>query len=238
VGDGTLGLADHSPYDAIVVAAAATRVPPALVEQLAESGRLVQPMGPGGNEIVAKFRKRGGRLVREGDVASARFVPLIAGPGGDLREPDFNLLVSTLPFRPGRARREVVARVRRLTGAVPSVGQLLGHGILAVRVAAEPRDVVQRLRTLCVRDPRALRSTRKWVPVDRWTRAELPAMREAVTRLRSRIGPNETWRMTLRTADGHHAIEPEPDHSLAGRADRRQGRSRPPGQGRAGAALR
>jgi protein-L-isoaspartate(D-aspartate) O-methyltransferase len=86
VGDGTLGLADHAPYDAIVVAAAAPRVPPALVKQLAEGGRLVQPMGPGGNEIVAKFRKRGGWLVRGADVVGARFVPLIAGPVGDLRE--------------------------------------------------------------------------------------------------------------------------------------------------------
>jgi protein-L-isoaspartate(D-aspartate) O-methyltransferase len=84
-GDGTLGLPAHAPYDAIVVAAAAPVVPPALVDQLREGGRLVQPMGPGGNEIVAKFRKRGGRLAREASVVGARFVPLIAGPAGDAR---------------------------------------------------------------------------------------------------------------------------------------------------------
>jgi hypothetical protein len=36
-------------------------------------------MGPGGNEIVAKFRKRGDRVVREADLVGARFVPLLTG---------------------------------------------------------------------------------------------------------------------------------------------------------------
>jgi protein-L-isoaspartate(D-aspartate) O-methyltransferase len=79
VGDGTLGLPSHAPYEAIVVAAASPSVPPALVEQLAEDGRLIQPMGPGGDETVTKFRKRHGKLVRSGHVVEARFVPLISG---------------------------------------------------------------------------------------------------------------------------------------------------------------
>jgi tRNA acetyltransferase TAN1 len=64
-------------------------------------------------------------------------------------------------------------------------------------VALDPREVVRRLRALCERDPRAFRYTLKWVPVDRWTRPELPAMQEAVAQLRSRIGPDETWRMSV-----------------------------------------
>jgi protein-L-isoaspartate(D-aspartate) O-methyltransferase len=208
VGDGTLGLPDHAPYDAIVVAAAAPTVPPALVEQLTEGGRLVQPVGPGGDEIVAKYRKRGGRLVREATVVGARFVPLIAGPPGGLREPEFNLLVSTLPLAPGRARNEVVARLRKLTDATPDVVQPLARGILAVKVAADARDVVQRLRTLCARDPGAFRFTLKWVPVDRWTRPELPAMQEAIAQLRSRIGPDETWRMTVERRAGTTSVDP------------------------------
>jgi protein-L-isoaspartate(D-aspartate) O-methyltransferase len=87
VGDGSLGLASHAPYQAIVVAAAFPTVPPALVEQLADNGRLVQPMGRGGDEIVEKFRKRGGTLVPLGDLVRACFVPLIV-EAGPRRRPD------------------------------------------------------------------------------------------------------------------------------------------------------
>ncbi|MDQ3948991.1 MAG: protein-L-isoaspartate(D-aspartate) O-methyltransferase [Gemmatimonadota bacterium] len=78
-GDGTRGLLEHAPYDAIVIAAAAPTVPPALVEQLADGGRLVQPIGRGGDELVTKFRKRDGRLVDEGMLTPAFFVPLVSG---------------------------------------------------------------------------------------------------------------------------------------------------------------
>ncbi len=208
VGDGTRGLPEHAPYDAIVVAAAAPGVPPALVEQLKEDGRLVQPMGPGGSEVVTKFRKRGGRLSREASVVGASFVPLIAGPVAGPLAPDFNLLVSTLPLAPGRARREVVTRLRKLTGIAPEVPQILARGILAVRVTRDPREVVPRLRALCERDPRAFRYTLKWVPVDRWTRPELGAMKEAVVALRSRIGPNETWRMSIERRTDTMPLDP------------------------------
>jgi protein-L-isoaspartate(D-aspartate) O-methyltransferase len=78
-GDGTRGLPEHAPYDAIVIAAAAPTVPPALVEQLDDGGRLVQPIGRGGDELVTKFTKRDGRLVEEGTLTAARFVPLVSG---------------------------------------------------------------------------------------------------------------------------------------------------------------
>jgi protein-L-isoaspartate(D-aspartate) O-methyltransferase len=81
VGDGTLGLADRAPYDAIVVSAAAPLVPGPLLEQLAEGGRLVHPVGPGGMDDVTAFRKVTGRLVREGPVTPAHFVPLVGRYG-------------------------------------------------------------------------------------------------------------------------------------------------------------
>lgn len=75
-GDGSAGLPDQAPFDAVVVSAASPEVPDPLVEQLAEGGCLVQPIGRGGGEDVICFEKRGGDLVRRSSVTPARFVPL------------------------------------------------------------------------------------------------------------------------------------------------------------------
>jgi protein-L-isoaspartate(D-aspartate) O-methyltransferase len=76
VNDGSLGLPERAPYQGIVVAAAAPEVSQALVAQLAEGGRLVQPLGTGGNERVAAFVKHAGRLVERATLGGAHFVPL------------------------------------------------------------------------------------------------------------------------------------------------------------------
>lgn len=76
LGDGSAGLPEQAPYDAILVAAAFPRVPEPLAEQLAEAGRLVQPIGPGGREDVVLFEKRDGELHRVRSVSPARFVRL------------------------------------------------------------------------------------------------------------------------------------------------------------------
>ena len=76
VGDGSEGLREHAPFDAILVAAAHPSVPAPLAEQLAEGGRLVQPLGPGGAEDVVLFEKRGGELQRVRSLGGAHFVRL------------------------------------------------------------------------------------------------------------------------------------------------------------------
>lgn len=78
-GDGWLGAPEHAPFDAIVVSAAASEVPPALGDQLAEGGRLVIPVRGARGDDVLLFVKRGADLVRERLVTPARFVPLVPG---------------------------------------------------------------------------------------------------------------------------------------------------------------
>jgi protein-L-isoaspartate(D-aspartate) O-methyltransferase len=75
-GDGTKGLPEHAPYDAILVSAAFPRVPPPLEEQLAPGGRLVQPVGPGGEEEVILFERGSQGLVPRQNITGAHFVRL------------------------------------------------------------------------------------------------------------------------------------------------------------------
>ena len=76
LGDGTEGLPEHAPYDAILISAAFPRVPPPLVEQLALGGRLIQPIGPGGEERVVLFEKGSEGLRRRRTIVGAHFVRL------------------------------------------------------------------------------------------------------------------------------------------------------------------
>jgi protein-L-isoaspartate(D-aspartate) O-methyltransferase len=79
VGDGSKGLPEHAPYDAIIVSAAASQVPPALFEQLREGGRMIIPVGLPEAQELQLVRKREGKpliTVLEG----CRFVPLISSP--------------------------------------------------------------------------------------------------------------------------------------------------------------
>ena len=76
VGDGTRGLPDQAPFDAINVAAAAgVDVPPALVAQLGEGGRLVAPVGRRRQHLVRVRRTADG--IRRERLDPVRFVPLV-----------------------------------------------------------------------------------------------------------------------------------------------------------------
>jgi protein-L-isoaspartate(D-aspartate) O-methyltransferase len=79
-GDGYQGWPEAAPFDAILVTAAAPRVPPALIAQLREGGRLVIPLGsPYGAQTLVKWRKVQGKLVKEASLP-VRFVPLVHPP--------------------------------------------------------------------------------------------------------------------------------------------------------------
>jgi protein-L-isoaspartate(D-aspartate) O-methyltransferase len=76
LGDGAEGWSEHAPYDAILVAAAPREVPPPLIEQLAESGALVIPVGEPARQELVLIRRTERGLMRE-RLDSVTFVPLI-----------------------------------------------------------------------------------------------------------------------------------------------------------------
>jgi protein-L-isoaspartate(D-aspartate) O-methyltransferase len=80
VGDGSLGDPGRAPYARIVVTAGAPRVPAPLVEQLADGGRLVLPVGPAGDQQMVVV-VRHGAAVTESSVGRVMFVPLIGAAG-------------------------------------------------------------------------------------------------------------------------------------------------------------
>lgn len=75
VGDGSLGWPEAAPYDGILVTAAGPEVPPPLLEQLAEGGRLVVPVGGRGSQVLEVVQRKGKELIRQAHLPVA-FVPL------------------------------------------------------------------------------------------------------------------------------------------------------------------
>ena len=79
-GDGSLGYAPLAPYDAISVAAGAPDVPPALLEQLRDPGRLVIPVGEFEDQELRVVYRHGGTIDCRVSTL-CRFVPLRGGEG-------------------------------------------------------------------------------------------------------------------------------------------------------------
>ena len=86
VGDGWLGVPDRGPYDAIIVSAAAARVPDAFVEQLVTGGRLVIPVRTDNGDDVLLYLRSKDHLVKVRLLTPARFVPLVRGSVGQSNE--------------------------------------------------------------------------------------------------------------------------------------------------------
>lgn len=82
LGDGTLGYPDGAPYDAISVTASTPEIPPPLIEQLAEGGRLIAPVGGRsleGQDLIILTKSAGGFTER--DLMKVVYVPLIGKYG-------------------------------------------------------------------------------------------------------------------------------------------------------------
>jgi protein-L-isoaspartate(D-aspartate) O-methyltransferase len=80
VGDGSRGVPERAPFEAIAVHAAAPAAPPALISQLADGGRLVVPIATEAADLLTQLRRRGDRLESE-TIGPCRFVPLVGEEG-------------------------------------------------------------------------------------------------------------------------------------------------------------
>lgn len=82
IGDGTRGWAEEAPFDAVLVAAAAAKAPPALLAQLVEGGRLVIPLGsPQRDQVLTVFERTGSDTWAQSEDTRCRFVPLVSDEG-------------------------------------------------------------------------------------------------------------------------------------------------------------
>lgn len=80
IGDGSQGLPAQAPFDAIIVSAAAPRIPPPLFSQLRDGGRMIVPVGPAHAQALRLVRKQQGQMIIQ-DMEGCRFVPLVGGEG-------------------------------------------------------------------------------------------------------------------------------------------------------------
>jgi protein-L-isoaspartate(D-aspartate) O-methyltransferase len=85
LGDGTVGWREYAPYDAILVGAGAPSLPQPLVEQLAEGGRLLVPVGDRDEQKLIVAQRKGGKIETR-EVAPVRFVPLLGTHGWSATE--------------------------------------------------------------------------------------------------------------------------------------------------------
>jgi protein-L-isoaspartate(D-aspartate) O-methyltransferase len=83
-GDGLAGVPDRAPYDRIIVTAAAEQVPLALIDELADGGIMVLPLGPhSGPQQLVKVSK-GEQGIKQEEMIGVRFVPLLPGQAREL----------------------------------------------------------------------------------------------------------------------------------------------------------
>jgi protein-L-isoaspartate(D-aspartate) O-methyltransferase len=84
VGDGLAGVPSRAPFERIIVTAAAEHLPKALLDQLAEGGVMVLPLGShAGTQVLVKLTKNKDRIARE-DLIQVRFVPMLPGKAREL----------------------------------------------------------------------------------------------------------------------------------------------------------
>jgi protein-L-isoaspartate(D-aspartate) O-methyltransferase len=142
-GDGTKGLPEQAPFDAIIVSAGSPAVPEALKRQLVPNGRLVIPVGPATYQCLIRVRRMGEDAFEEEDFGPVAFVPLIGAEGwsekGEPRPPEIDAQETgfaaglLVPERRARSIQTGVSRV--IAEAAEFFGDLDALARLAMRFA-------------------------------------------------------------------------------------------------------
>jgi protein-L-isoaspartate(D-aspartate) O-methyltransferase len=84
-GDGTLGWEEAAPFDRIIITAASPKIPLPLIEQLADNGKLILPLGESFSQVLTLLEKKEGKL-KSVDVCGCVFVPLVGKYGWQNRD--------------------------------------------------------------------------------------------------------------------------------------------------------
>jgi protein-L-isoaspartate(D-aspartate) O-methyltransferase len=112
--DGTAGLLEQAPFDAIIVSAGGPEIPTQLCSQLAIGGRLVIPVGSRRHQILKRVMRKGEKSFKEEDHGDVAFVPLISDSTGAIERPpasaeqaldDAPVILHTSSTAPKTARR-------------------------------------------------------------------------------------------------------------------------------------
>jgi protein-L-isoaspartate(D-aspartate) O-methyltransferase len=88
IGDGTKGLPEEAPFDAILVAAGGSEIPQSLQAQVRIGGRLVMPVGRLGSQALLKLIRRSAHDFSEENLGAVAFVPLVADAASELARRD------------------------------------------------------------------------------------------------------------------------------------------------------
>jgi tRNA acetyltransferase TAN1 len=110
---------------------------------------------------------------------------------------EFNLLATTSRGNESYARSELRHLLKQIGDSAPTVEKTGISGLIAIKTALNPFEVVEQLRGILRQHPYEFRYTLRVIPIERVVHTELSRIHEAVTELDSKIGEDETFRVTV-----------------------------------------
>jgi len=121
---------------------------------------------------------------------------------------EFNLLATTSRGCESHARAELWHLLKKIGDATPTVERTGISGLIALKTALNPFQVVEQFRLILHERPYEFRYTLRIVPIEKVIRTDLDQIQQAVTELSSRIGEKETFRVTVeKRFTGTHSRE-------------------------------